>query len=195
MKTKIEHKRQRKRKTSKERVFEAAIEIMEKKGWENTTIRDICKKANISIGTFYNYFSTKNDIFYEIYKQADDIFLSTASDINAKDTAKEKIICYFRCYARLNIDTGLEELKLLFNPNNRWFLTKRTMQVILADIIKEGQQNGELKKTMTPDEMVEYLFVLMRGVSYDWCISSGGYDLEKKMIAYLEQILLSLEVS
>ena len=190
-----ENRKKRRTKTSKEYVFQAALEVMEKKGCENTTIRDICKKADISIGTFYNYFKTKNDIFYEIYKAADDLFISTMDDLNSKGSAEEKIICYFRHYAKLNIDTGLEELKLLFNPNNEWFLTKRTMQVILSDIIKKGQEDNELTKSMTADEMVEYLFVLMRGVCYNWCISNGGYDLEERTILYLKQILLSLKVS
>lgn len=186
-------KKKRKTKVTKEYVFNAAIQVMEKKGAENTTIRDICKRADISIGTFYNYFKTKNDIFYEIYKSADELFLNTVKKLLKDGTAEEKIISYFRHYAKLNIDTGLEEAKLLYNPTNQWFLKRRAMQEILSDIIKQGQDDGELTTRMTADEMVEFLFVLMRGVCYNWCISNGNYDLEEKMISYLKEILLSLK--
>ncbi len=183
----------KKPRVTKEYVFQAAIEVMEKKGCENTTIRDICKKADISIGTFYNYFNSKNDIFYEIYKEADDLFINDIKDLLEQASSYDKIISYFKLYAKLNIDTGIEEAKMLYNANNQWFLTRRAMQNILSDIIKEGQDSGELITSMTADEMVDYLFILIRGVCYNWCISNGEYDLEEKMITYLKQIMISIK--
>jgi len=187
-----EEKHARRARVTKEFVFKAAIEVMEKKGCENTTIRDICKRADISIGTFYNYFNTKNDILYEIYKAADILFINTVANQITGDSTEEKMIDYFRYYARLSVDTGLEELKLLFNPSNEWFLSKRAMQSILFGILKQGQEDGELITSMSADEMVDFLFVLMRGVCYNWCISNGKFDLEDQMIIYLKRILPAL---
>lgn len=192
MQSEFKIKNKYKTKVTKELVFGAAIEIMEKKGWENTTIRDICKHADISIGTFYNYFKTKNDIFYEIYKAADDHFINNVKGKLEGETAKEKIISYFRHYAKLNIDTGIEETKLLYNPSNEWFLRRRPMQDVLSEIIEEGQKNGEIITNKTADEIVDYLFILIRGICYNWCTSGGSYDLEEKMIDYLKMILVSI---
>ena len=47
---------------------------MKKNGYQNTTVRDICSTADISVGTFYSYFPSKTDLFLDIYKKADDYF-------------------------------------------------------------------------------------------------------------------------
>ena len=142
---------------------------------------------------FLLLFWIQNDIFFEIYKAADDLFENSVVGLLNKKNSEENIIVFFRQYAKLNKDTGLEELKLLFNPNNEWFLTKRAMQEILSNIVKKGQDKGELTKNMSADEIVDYIFVLMRGVCYNWCISNGNYDLEEKMISYLKLILIGLK--
>lgn len=55
-------------------VFNTALKLLEHKDFEDIKIRDIVSEAGVSIGTFYNYFSTKLDVFYETYTLADDYF-------------------------------------------------------------------------------------------------------------------------
>ncbi|ASK61938.1 TetR family transcriptional regulator [Virgibacillus phasianinus] len=43
-------------------ILEAAFHIIEEKGFENTSISDIVKRANVAQGTFYLYFKSKNDL-------------------------------------------------------------------------------------------------------------------------------------
>lgn len=45
---------------------DVAFELFVEKGVQQTSIQDIIERANISKGTFYNYFSTKNDCVAEI---------------------------------------------------------------------------------------------------------------------------------
>ena len=55
-----------KRKTRKEntrrKVFKAALELFADQGFEKTIIEDITKRANVAKGTFYNFFSKKEDV-------------------------------------------------------------------------------------------------------------------------------------
>ncbi len=41
----------------------AARECFRERGYDNSTIRDIVRKTGLAAGTFYNYFSSKQDIF------------------------------------------------------------------------------------------------------------------------------------
>ncbi|WP_274307654.1 TetR/AcrR family transcriptional regulator [Solibacillus daqui] len=53
----------------KRQVLETALQLFIEKGFHNTSIQDILSKSMISKGTFYNYFSSKNECFMAILEQ------------------------------------------------------------------------------------------------------------------------------
>lgn len=53
----------------KRQVIQSSLELFTEKGFQNTSIQDILQRANISKGTFYNYFSSKNECFMAILEQ------------------------------------------------------------------------------------------------------------------------------
>ena len=185
--------KQKKSEVTKKGIIRSFMEIMNKKGNEKTTIRDICKEANVSVGTFYKYFQTKNDIYFAIYEPADNYFINTVNKRIKGDSAIDKIIDFSRYYAKLNVDTGLENVKRLYNPDNAWFLKRRPMHRLLEKIIKNGQASGELSSEMKAGEMVEFLFVIMRGCCYHWCTLNGSYDLESQMVKYIKRVMPGLK--
>lgn len=52
----------------KNKLKEAALTLMSKKGYHNTTSNEIAKEAGLSIGTFYSYFANKKDLYEELVK-------------------------------------------------------------------------------------------------------------------------------
>lgn len=54
----------------KRQVIQSSLEVFTEKGFQNTSIQDILKRANISKGTFYNYFSSKNECLMAILEQS-----------------------------------------------------------------------------------------------------------------------------
>ena len=61
-------KRQIQANDTRNRVYKTALELMETKGLNNTSIEEISMKAGVSVGTFYNYFKSKDDILVDIYR-------------------------------------------------------------------------------------------------------------------------------
>jgi AcrR family transcriptional regulator len=54
---------QKRQKETKERIFNAAMELFNLKGFEETTVAEITEAADIGKGTFFTYFPTKEAIF------------------------------------------------------------------------------------------------------------------------------------
>ena len=52
---------------TRNRIYTSAIELMEENGFGNFTIEDISRRAGVSVGAFYHYFDSKNDILAEIF--------------------------------------------------------------------------------------------------------------------------------
>jgi AcrR family transcriptional regulator len=55
-------KREQNKERTKERILEAALELFREKGVEQTTTKEISRKAGIAEGTLFNYFKTKEDL-------------------------------------------------------------------------------------------------------------------------------------
>ena len=58
----------------KRRIFNIAVEMLKKKGYEKLSIRAICSEAGISIGSFYHYFSSKQELLSFYYDEAVETF-------------------------------------------------------------------------------------------------------------------------
>ena len=50
----------------KEKILLASIDLMRKNGIKNTSLADIAREVNISKGTLYYHYSSKDDIIFDI---------------------------------------------------------------------------------------------------------------------------------
>lgn len=83
------------------KIIEAAEELFTSVGFYQTSISDICKKANTAVGTFYIYFNTKTDIYrylMEKYKrQIKDNLADAIRDCKTRyEREREGIKCFIK---------------------------------------------------------------------------------------------------
>ncbi|MDO5560984.1 MAG: TetR/AcrR family transcriptional regulator [Oscillospiraceae bacterium] len=68
---------QKRKDEKKQMILDTAAKVFSQKGYHNTTIKDIVNEASISVGSFYFYFKSKEDLFTELYwsivKEFDDV--------------------------------------------------------------------------------------------------------------------------
>ena len=55
-------RQQQKSRETRERIFRAAKRILERQGYEELSIKNICEEAGVSNGSFYHHFKTKDDL-------------------------------------------------------------------------------------------------------------------------------------
>jgi len=179
---------------TKDRIYQAAIELLESKGFENMTISEISRKAEVSVGTFYLYFSSKTDILAEVFKQAYDFFLNEVAPLVKGKPAPQQIMEYFSKYVALNISNGVKTTKHLFSPNVKFFIQNgRAMHTILVDIVREGQARNEIRSDIPAEEVERFLFVNAWGTIFEWNLHNGKIDLKdatEKRVSLLVSALL-----
>jgi len=179
---------------TRNRIYTSAIELMEENGFGNFTIEDISKRAGVSVGAFYHYFESKNDILAEIFYRADDYFSTHIVGSRNKMSIIGQIIEYFDYYAKFNVDCGVETTQQIFNPKIKFFIEEgRPMLEILEDLIRKGQENNEIRKDTDAKELVRYLLVMARGIVFEWSLYDGNYDLEAKMREYMENLVSTIK--
>ncbi len=167
---------------TKQRIYTAAIELMDRKGFENITIAEISKKAHVSVGAFYHYFTSKSDILAEIFRRADDYFATQVAPKLENKNAADRIVEFFVHYARFNVADGVETTQHLYNPTIKFFTKKgRSMHDLLLNIIREGQKKNELRTDDDPEELERFLFVMAWGTVFEWSLLNGRFNLEAVM--------------
>lgn len=51
----------------KEEIFKAGRELFLLKGFRDVNVSDITREAGVGVGTFYNYYPSKEELFFDIY--------------------------------------------------------------------------------------------------------------------------------
>lgn len=190
----MEEKKTRKQQAeeTKRHIFNVALALLSQRTFEEIKVRDIAKEAQVSVGTFYNYYTTKLDVFYETYRLADEYFEEAVAPKLVQETARERILLFFDEYARYSCEvTDLSLTKILYNSNNKCFdrQEKWGMRRVLRDLVQYGLDRGELKGEESSDAIAKFFLIAARGLVYHWCTSDGAYSLREAMAQYMKRLM------
>jgi len=107
--TPVLSRKEREKHARQQEILKAARELFASKGYHNTTLEEIAHHAEFGKGTIYNYFNSKEELFYGIIDQLTSETLALAqSAVNGSGGgAREKLTAYARAmvsHARDNAD-------------------------------------------------------------------------------------------
>lgn len=125
-----------KKKQKRDSLFVAAFALFTEKGFNDTSISDIAKRANMAKGTFYLYFKDKFDIRDKlIATKAKELFLAATEEMNRENllTLEDKVI-----YLADSIINRLDENKLLL----RFIAKNLSWGVFRSALLSEEEAEG-----------------------------------------------------
>lgn len=53
-----------------DRIFLSAKELFYEKGYEHVNMKEIAKRADMAVGTLYNYFANKNELYFSVLEKS-----------------------------------------------------------------------------------------------------------------------------
>jgi AcrR family transcriptional regulator len=195
---KPQNSRQAQAEETRMRIFFAARELLRKQEYERITIKDIVSHARVSVGTFYLYFRTKEEIFFEMHQESDKFFVSELFPSLFGKTTEDKILSFFEFYAQLFLrQGGLPMVKVMFSPNNKCLLRDAPGSIprMLRDIFMEGMRRGVLLDDIAPEKAASFFLIAVRGLLFNWGACDGEYDLVVTMNAFVRKLLKGFLVS
>ena len=135
------------------RIFDAAAELVAEGGFPNLRIEDLAQRAGISVGTFYLYFESKDDLFVQIVIGYTDRLLERFHRAGeAGGTVAERLARRFDTY--LDFVQENREGFLYFRDSGavdttRGRLSGWALQVHaneLRPLLEEGMESGEIRR-------------------------------------------------
>ena len=61
--------------TSKEEILKTSRELLQKQGWSAVNIRSVAAACGVSVGSIYNYFSSKTELIGTIVESEEKVIL------------------------------------------------------------------------------------------------------------------------
>lgn len=119
--------REKKKKRLKEKIIEVSKEVFLEKGYIETTMQEIAQKAEIGVGTLYNYFPSKAEIFYCTISKEFDLKVDSYKDFeqDLENDIVKTVVKY--------VIKPIKKIKLM---NRR--LMKELFSVAFGNMKKEG---------------------------------------------------------
>lgn len=159
----------------REQILHAAVICSSRKGFQKTTMRDICREANLSTGAVYNYFKSKEEILEALTRKGREMKHSIFDDLKKAKSAREALremfryvfLAYkdksFRIYGSIDVDTYNEALR---NEKVRQIFVEEIESLVkpISEIIAYWQDRGEIARDIDPLYLANCLIALTVGL-------------------------------
>lgn len=163
--TKVEHRR---------RLLEAAAAEFAAKGLDGARVDDISVAAGLAKGTIYNYFDSKHHVFREVVAEWFDRIRASRVEPPSGASVREQLLAVLE--ADMKVTGELEEFArvayrevLRTDPIEAAELVPAGNPVDddVADILRRGQEAGEIQAARSPDELARLFAALVSGLLFE----------------------------
>jgi TetR/AcrR family transcriptional regulator len=180
---------------TKDKIYEEAVKIFAKDGFEKASVDRIAAKSKIAKGTIYYYFKSKDDIFLEMIDNGISKFNRAIEERmeglkSPKDKLENLLTIQFDYYEKYK-----DFYKVLFSEF--WRLEPKWKKEIdkiregyfsmIKEIIEEGKKDKSFRKDLDSSAVALSIFSLFAFGSLGWIVF-GRKIKKKKMYEALSSI-------
>lgn len=173
-----------KKRDVKSRIVAAAWELFYEKGYNRTTVDDIIALSGTSKGSFYYYFSTKDEllnslsvILDEHYEELEEQMDSEMNNYDKLIYLNDKMHTFMEEKISVDLLASLYSTQLVKAGDNSLLNQNRKYYQLITKIIEDGQKLGQIRKDMPVSAITKYYSMCERALVSDWCMSKGAYSL------------------
>lgn len=186
----------------KEKIIHESLKLFSLNGFLNTSILDIISAAETSKGGFYNHFTSKEDLFYQVLDESRKIWRER--NLNGLDEVEDSIGklkqlltnyrdrylldaenfpggCIFIMFA---VELG-DSRPHLSREVQKGFVGLKAMVKRLLD---EGKNSGEFYNGINTDAITEILFNGMLGASVNYSVDKSFDTLDHSINSLIDYI-------
>lgn len=160
----------------REKIFKVAIREFAANGYSGTNINTIAKNADISIGSMYNYFESKEDLFLSIVDHGYGILEKALGEVITED------------------GTIFEIIERLFRITSSYTKSHQEMNQIYLDLSTQGLSSLSKRLSCKMESITNELYSeILKNAKDKKEISS---DIDDKLIAfYIDNLLVMYQFS
>ena len=192
-------KQQQKSLETKNRIFSAAKSILQRKGYDALSIKNICEEAGVSNGSFYHHFKTKDDLLSYYIEDQPSIDPDRLELPKNKEDAKETIIHVYLNYVKYCKELGVEFMAGYYTPHNQalnpTIRTERPYPIVTVQhYLERALEANAIQLNLKIEEITTDIRMIVIGNVFEWAMRNGDADFEGNMRRSLSHYLDSIFV-
>jgi AcrR family transcriptional regulator len=182
---------------TRKRIVAAAKKLITENGFENVSIEDIAKEAEVSTGSFYTYFKKKEDVVEELnqlsfYRLAE--ITNEMKDKGLDDRLKYYCRQFLAEIERVGIEICRQWIRNNITPVSMEISGKETTKynhdyLAMKSLLEEGISRGELAADTPVDEMALYINAQLYGLMVAWCMTDASVVGSDRTDAFWETVM------
>ncbi len=197
-----ESRMERKKAGTRQKIMEAAMDLFNRQGFHDTTMEQIAEAADVARKTLYNYYPVKEAIA-DGYLRSISIGLAEEcrEEIrNMPDTRSRLMHSLVKVYHWVSLNPELSDITIRYRMQIAEtdcdnYTGSTGTQIIAAEILRQGQLDGEIRNELTVDMMVKYLNLLRSSVFITWLKQPGEFSLEEKIGEVVDLFLFGVSTT
>lgn len=189
----------KKGRNTKKKIVSAAWKLFYEQGYDSTTIEDIVEESGTSRGSFYHYFEGKDALLGTLSEVFDEKYEELMGELNPEMNSFDKLMylnqelfTMIENTISLDLLARLYSTQLVTSADKHLLDHNRVYYRVIRRIAAEGQQRGQIRDSMTANEIAKIYALCERALLYDWCLCSGEYSLKnyarRMMPMFMSQI-------
>ena len=185
--------RERKKAATKERLYFEALDLFRHKGFAATTIEEIAEAAEVSKGTFFNYFPAKEALLHYLSERlahaaAEALAAALRADhLPARDKLNrilQALVAAVEANRELTRVAVFELLKapaaIVADPY------RNLLRQAVCGLLLEGQRRGEVAADLDPDLWSSAITGVYFQQIFEWCAAEQPYALGERLARLMD---------
>ena len=182
---------------TRKRIVTAAKKLITENGFENVSIEEIAKEAEVSTGSFYTYFKKKEDVIEELnqlsfYRLAE--ITNEMKDKGLDDRLKYYCRQFLAEIERVGIEICRQWIRNNITPVNMEISGKETTKYnhdyfSMKSLLEEGIRRGELAVDTPVDKMAFFINTQLYGLMVAWCMTDASVVGSDRTDAFCEIVM------
>lgn len=182
-----------------DKIMQAAWELFQKNGYEETTISQILKASGTSRSAFYHHYRGKEELLFSIAYMYDKDYEEWLRNLSSNLHTVEKLKA-FNTFVMQNLEESpfrsffpvlyacqvtTSGKRHIINPERRYFR-------VIVLILKEGLLKHEIESPLSYADLTSLIVNQQIGMTYAWCLNQGRFSLtqygERLMNPFLDSL-------
>ena len=173
---------------NRQSILDTATILFKKRGFANTSVTEIMENSNLGVGTFYNYFNSKEEVLMSIVRK---LFMQVEDKVMVqKKFSSLELLEFCTMETAQLIDENRFILPLLASavkhsdkPEHLPKNLSPDFKKIFEEIISQGQLRGEIRNDIPVDLISEMFHSIYQAAAFS-----------KLQIPFQENIRLKLKI-
>ena len=190
--------RSRRREDTRQKLYEAAVELIAEQGFSATTVEDIALRAGVAKGTVYYNFKSKTDLFEELLRHGigllTDAFRTAVAGLPPREAVGALVRTQLEYIQRYQAFAQLL-LSEMWRTNRDWqqtlVLLREQAIGVIAETLQAGVDSGDLPSELDVRVSSSALFGVGLVVAVDWLVFMPERpieDVEESLLAIVRRV-------